>query len=107
MKIIYNNFLPFKGFLAMNLFGFLFARKGSYIDAVTINHERIHTAQMKELLYIPFYIIYGVEWLVRLFQKGNSHSAYRAISFEQEAYNNEKDMRYLEKRPFCPWLKYW
>lgn len=97
MKIIYNNIIPFKGFLAVNLFGVLFVR-GTYrdINAVVLNHEKIHTAQMKELGYILFYIIYLLEWVVRLFKKGN---AYRNISFEREAYENEWDMNYLEKRP--------
>ena len=55
MKIIYNNIIPFKGFLAINLFGVLFVR-GTYRDlsATVLNHEKIHTAQMKELWYIPF-----------------------------------------------------
>lgn len=50
MKIIYNNIIPFKGFLAINLFGVLFVR-GTYRDlsATVLNHEKIHTAQMKEL----------------------------------------------------------
>lgn len=97
MKIIYNNIIPFKGFLAINLFGVLFVR-GTYrdINATVLNHEKIHTAQMKELGCILFYIIYVLEWAVRLFKKGN---AYRNISFEREAYKNEGDMDYLEKRP--------
>ena len=49
MKIVYNNFIPFKGFSAINLFGVLFARKGVKISKKIINHELIHTAQMKEL----------------------------------------------------------
>jgi hypothetical protein len=40
---------------------------------------------MKEILYIPFYLWYGVEWLIKLFYKGN---AYRNLSFEREAYDN-------------------
>ena len=58
MKIVYNNFIPFKGFSAINLFGVLFARKGVKISKKIINHELIHTAQMKELYYVLFYIIY-------------------------------------------------
>lgn len=102
MKIIKNSIIPFKGFIAMNLFGFLFVRKElanklSYID---INHEEIHTAQMKELLYVGFYIIYFLEWLFRvLFTKDMfSHKAYRHISFEKEAYNNQTDLTYIENR---------
>lgn len=95
MKIIYNNIIPFKGFKAINLFGLLFVRKGSKMSEVDINHEMIHTAQMKELLYLPFYLIYFGEWLVRLVTEEN---AYRSISFEKEAYSNENNLTYLENR---------
>ena len=102
MKIIYNNIIPFKGFLAINLFGVLFVR-GTWRDltAKVLNHEKIHTAQMKELGYVFFYIIYILEWLFCLTQKGN---AYRNISFEREAYIHEKDTCYLQNRNhFAMW----
>ena len=103
MKVIFNNIIPFPGFKAINLFGILFARKGSKIDNRTINHESIHTAQMKEMLYILFYIWYIIEWIIRLFMRGN---AYRNISFEREAYGNEHNMNYLNERNKFNWLKY-
>lgn len=103
MKVIYNNIIPFPGYKAINLFGILFARKGSNIDDVTINHESIHTEQMKEMLYILFYIWYIIEWIIRLFKKGN---AYRNISFEQEAYDNENNLDYLKTRKHYGWFKY-
>ena len=103
MKIIYNNIIPFKGFAAINLFGVLFVRNGVRLSDKLLNHERIHTAQMKEMLFIGFYIWYFVEWLVRLFGKGN---AYRNISFEQEAYDNDDDLTYLDSRKPFEWLKY-
>lgn len=103
MKVIFNNIIPFPGFKAINLFGILFARKGSKINNRTINHESIHTAQMKEMLYIFFYIWYILEWVIRLFMKGN---AYRNISFEHEAYDNEYNMNYLNGRNKFSWLKY-
>ena len=53
---------------------------------------------MKELLYIPFYIWYLLEWLFLIFKYGNSHTAYRNIRFEKEAYENEKDLSYLYHR---------
>lgn len=96
MKIVYNNIIPFKGFLAVNIFGVLFVRGTKRaISDVVLNHERIHTAQMKELLFLPFYILYLLEWIVRLFMRGN---AYRNISFEREAYANEKNLNYLVTR---------
>jgi hypothetical protein len=79
MKIIYNNIIPFPGYKAINLFGLLFVRKDAIMSEEDINHESIHTAQMKEMLYTFFYIWYIIEWVIRLFKKGN---AYRNISFE-------------------------
>lgn len=96
MKIIYNNIIPFPGYAAMNLFGVIFARKSAKpLSDTTLNHEAIHTAQMKELGYILFYLCYVVEWVVRLFMKGN---AYRNISFEKEAYAWQGAKRYLKNR---------
>ena len=57
MKIVRNSIIPFNGYLAINLFGILFCRKMAVIDAVTINHESIHSKQMLELLFIPYYIV--------------------------------------------------
>ncbi len=87
----------------MNLFGVLFVRGNARIDDITLNHEKIHTAQIKELGYIFFYLWYVVEWLIRLFMKGN---AYRNISFEREAYNNENDLDYLHNRKRFDFAKY-
>ncbi|MDE7345610.1 MAG: hypothetical protein K2N48_02580 [Muribaculaceae bacterium] len=86
-----------KGY-CLNLFGILCARDTSWIDIYVINHERIHTAQMRELLFIPFYILYGVEWLFRLIQYRDPHKAYLNISFEREAYRHGHDLGYLKRR---------
>lgn len=101
MITIKNNIIPFKGYKAINLFGIIFLRKEYELSEIDTNHEAIHTAQMKELLYIFFYIIYFLEWLVRLFINKN---AYRNISFEKEAYQNERDLSYLKHRK---WFAQW
>ena len=103
MKIIRNKYIPFQGYKAMNLFGILFVRGNARISERTIRHEAIHTAQMKEMLYVFFYLWYVTEWLVRLFMEGN---AYLNISFEREAYSNEDDAIYLESRKRFAWIKY-
>lgn len=104
MKIVYNRFIPFKGFRAINLFGVIFARKGSVITPRTINHEKIHTAQMRELGYIGFYVLYFVEWLIRLVVA--TKTAYRGIRFEREAYEHQYDYKYLESRKrYAMWRK--
>ena len=101
-KIIYNSVIPFKGFKAINLFGVLFVRKNAIINERTIRHEAIHTAQMKEMLYIFFYVWYLIEWLIRL-PFGN---AYRNISFEREAYDNQDDLSYLKNRKRFAFTRY-
>lgn len=102
MKIIRQNILPLKGFLAINLFGLLFCKKDAKINNVIVNHESIHTSQMKEMLYIPFYLWYVTEWLIKLLFKGN---AYRNISFEREAYDNQYNLNYLKERKRYNWIK--
>ena len=106
MKIIRNNIIPFPGYKAMMLFGILFVRKKARIDDVTIRHESIHCEQMKETLFIGFYIWYVVEYLVRLVLYRNLDEAYRNISFEQEAYFFEGDSGYLDRRPHYVWFRY-
>lgn len=104
MKVIYNKWIPFKGFKAINIFGILFARKGCVIDERCLNHERIHTEQMKEMLYIPFYLWYVIEWIVKLFIYGKN--SYRHISFEREAFDNDDNLDYIKERLTFGWWEY-
>lgn len=106
MKIIRNKYIPFSGYKAINLFGVLFVRGKAVIDEKTLNHEAIHTSQMKEQWYVFFYLWYVIEWLARLIQFRNGYMAYRNTSFEREAYQNEGDLHYLKSRRFFNFLKY-
>lgn len=92
--------------MAINLFGIIFARKEyKNINTITINHEAIHTAQIKELLYIGFYIWYFIEWIVKLIINiKNPRSAYYKIRFEKEAYTHQKDLSYLSHRKHYNWI---
>lgn len=107
MKIIVNNLIPFQGFIAMNLFGFLFVRKDlkDKVNERVINHESIHTAQMKEMLYIFFYIWYLIEWFINVFRFLEFHEAYRNIKFEKEAFTYQDDYEYLSHRKKWAWIK--
>lgn len=95
-RTIQTQLMP-KG-ICLNLFGFYLTQDKSWIDKYVINHELIHTAQQKELLYIPFYIIYIIECLIRFCQYGSWKKAYMNISFEKEAYKNGNDLDYLKSR---------
>ena len=106
MKIIYNRFIPFNGFMAINLFGVLFVRKEyeddmnehAEVKTIVINHESIHTAHMRELSFIGFYRMYLFYYLFLLAKTGNARTAYLEIPFEAEAYANERQADYLLTR---------
>ena len=104
MKIVRSKYLPpMRRHAAINLFGVFFVHPNVHVSERLVNHERIHTAQMRELLFLPFSLAYVMEWLVRLMMKGN---AYHSISFEREAYSHEGNMQYLEHRKRYAWVKY-
>lgn len=106
MKVIYNSIIPIKGFSAINICGVVFARKEYRpLPEKTINHEAIHTAQMRELVYVGFYFLYLLEWLYRLPKQWRiGQSAYRNISFEREAYRKQRCEIYLSyRKPFAQW----
>ena len=47
------------------------------------NHEFVHWNQQMEMMILPFYIWYFIEWIVKLFIYGKK--AYYNLSFEREA----------------------
>ena len=83
-------------FLAICLCGFIFSVRP--LDKVELNHELIHAAQQRELLYLPFFLWYGIEWLVLLLKYRDRTEAYRHIRFEEEAYRHQDDLSYLKRR---------
>lgn len=97
MKIIYNKILPFKGYKAITLWPFIFVKKECSFNKIDLNHEQIHGEQQKELLIIPFYIIYLIEWVFK---------GYKNISFEREAYYYEYDLDYLNNRRYFNWINF-
>jgi len=104
--IVVRHFVP-KGFGGLTLFPFIVLSTEEHAaDAVYVNHEKIHIRQQLELLVLPFFIWYLAEFLLRWVISGNRNEAYRNISFEREAYANEKDLSYLKKRPFWNFLRY-
>lgn len=125
MKVIYNRFIPPKGFYAITVIKWIFVRdKYKYLDGSSIynkmiNHESIHEQQILDLTpetfpswlrytigSICFYLLYGLEWLFKLIpcfiKKKN---AYRSLCAEQEAYKNERNFNYIKNRPKLSWLK--
>ena len=94
-----------KGFVAIAIFPFMVTKiPKSKIHKTLINHERIHFRQQIELLIIGFYITYGFEFLIGLVKYKDWDLAYKSISFELEAFQNEKNLDYLKQRKiFAQW----
>ena len=105
MKIIHNKWIPFgRGMYAINLFGIIFTKQN--LTRIDVNHEYIHTLQQRELLFVFFFLLYVTEWIVRVIQTRSLIKGYLRISFEREAYENQRLLDYRETREFFAWRKY-
>ena len=90
----------------MTLWPFILVSDRTNLTKRLLHHEMIHIRQQREMLVVPFYIWYVLEWLIRLPFYGRD--AYYNISFEREAYMND-DLEYsdyLERRKPYSWFKY-
>lgn len=105
LKAIYNRLIPFGSYTTINIFGLLFT-KLKVLNKFTINHESIHTEQMKEMGYIFFYAWYAIEYCVIRLLHEKQGDAYKDVSFEEEAYNNTNNLDYLKTRKRYSWVKY-
>ncbi len=107
MFVIVSRLLVPKGFQGMAIFPFVLLRDRKVFDfKVLVNHEKIHIRQQWEMLVILFFVWYGLEFLYRWVKLRDRRMAYRNISFEREAYTNEKDLDYLRSRSFWGFTKY-
>ena len=99
------NFITGGGITGITLAPFGIYIKEKYISNLrTVNHEKIHWCQQLEMLIIFFYLWYLIEWIIRIFVNGSE--AYRSLSFEREAYDNDDNQEYLKTRKTYSWLKY-
>jgi hypothetical protein len=108
MLIIVSKYLIPKGYRGLTIFPFVVVRsKNDLHDKLLLNHEKIHIRQQLELLIVPFFVWYGLEFLIRLAILRNGKEAYRAICFEREAYQNDTDEHYTNNRNFWNFLNYY
>lgn len=91
----------------MALFPFILVKRQSDKNNIAlINHEKIHLKQQLELLILPFYFLYLVNYLVNLLRFRQHHLAYKKIIFEQEAYANDENLEYLKTRKIFAFFRY-
>jgi len=128
-----NSLIPFKGFMAITIWPFIFVKKKewNWYDATARRHEGIHFRQQIEthivalilavllaavglfswwwVLVSPlvYFALYGLEYIVRWICYGfDTREAYRNISFEQEAFLNENDLSYPYERKLYSFVRY-
>lgn len=113
LKIVYCKHIPIKGYNAITLFNRMIVRKENKdkVSKITYNHESIHQSQaydfgMGVFGYFIFYLLYLLEWILKLPWALFGYKPYFSISFEQEAYNRDGDLTYLDKRKRFAWVKY-
>ncbi len=132
MKVVYNSLIPFKGFIAMMFYWWIFVRVEAkkrftvYVE----NHETIHFRQLvgitiialvvlgilsacnviswwwmlsSTLAYWPVYFIF---WVIELILPPYN-TAYKDSPFEREAKLNQSNLRYCNGfPPLWSWVKY-
>jgi hypothetical protein len=102
--ILTTRFVPYS---ALAIYPFILVKRKEFSEnAVLINHERIHHRQQLELFIIPFYLIYLLNYLVNLIRYRNHYRAYKEIIFEREAFAQDSDLDYLNKRKLYSFLKF-
>jgi hypothetical protein len=90
---------------AMALYPFIiFKNQEVKANSRIIRHELIHFRQQLELLVLPFYVLYSLNYLLNLIIYRNHHKAYRNICFELEAYANDDNPDYLLRRNMFAWI---
>jgi hypothetical protein len=106
-KVIIIPQIKHLGISGITLFPFIILRdKHLKLDKRIMNHERIHIRQQVELLVLPFYVLYLIEYAIGLIKYRNRFSAYMNISFEKEAYKNDSDLDYLKDRKWWAWRRF-
>lgn len=107
MVLICNFLLKNTKINGITLFPFILLKNSADREnPVLLNHEKIHLRQQMEMLIVFFYILYLGEYYFYLIKLKNPYLAYRSISFEREAYANESDMNYLNKKKLWSFKDY-
>jgi hypothetical protein len=114
IKVFYNSKIVPKGFLGITLWH-IFIRydkqhikttKGALGLARILTHEEIHVKQQREMLVLPFFILYALFFILNFLVRFNRMTAYKAIPFEKEAFKNDNNSDYLNTRKAYSWIKY-
>lgn len=79
---------------AIVLYPFIFFAEKNPCETL-INHEMIHVDQIKRYGALTFYYLYLKEYYTHRRCGKTHYEAYRAISFEEEAYKDQDKKKFL------------
>lgn len=107
--VVRSNLIPPKPFFGLSFCGIFFFRKDGKLEERDVRHEHIHFLQQLEWGFVGFFLLYHGEFLLHLWRLWRREhrtaefralwmKAYRAISFEREAYAHDHEEDYLRKR---------
>lgn len=112
---------------------FLILSRNPTIPEISISHEKIHITQWLDYFVIGaissislalyynsillacfapiiacalYYVVYGIEFVIRLIMYRSSRMAYQNVSLEREAYRNAGNTKYHLMMKFLSHLKY-
>lgn len=108
---IYTRKRIFNYYTGLSFFVFIWICKLADDEIRLIRHEKIHFLQQLELLFVFHWLLYAMFYLLTRSRGHNHYIAYRYNPFEIEAYNNEHDTDYLQRRRPFAWInavkEYW
>lgn len=103
MKVIHSKKFPyFSNYI--NILGKVYTKVR--LLPYEINNEKIHSLQIKELYYIGYYILFVIEYLIKLLFAFNFKRAYNKVSFVKERIEKQRDYNYAKCRTKYSWIKY-
>lgn len=102
--LIRTKHFPPRPYAGISLCGLIIFRQDVVVTEADIRHEAIHHRQQREWLFVVFFLLYLAEFMVLLVRYRKWHTAYRHISFEQEAYAHQQEPDYLARRRM--WANY-
>lgn len=91
---------------AIALFPFVISAESLDTRPITKNHETIHFHQQKELLVVPFYLLYLYYFIRNRLRGDEPFQAYWLVPFEREAYKYDSEFDYLTTREPYSWWKF-
>jgi hypothetical protein len=78
----------------------------SNISMRTKQHEIIHYHQQIELLFVFQWLLYSFFTIKLLIERAGLKGAYYNNPFEREAYDNDRNILYLDERALWSWSAY-